>query len=180
MRRPRSIYALLDRNNLTALYAPVVRGSGTLVADNRDPSASRPRARLTDVARSQSPDTDEPDRRRAAVEKGDVLLPHYSLLGIKDPVAPGDAARAPRGLRRTTRRVAWHPNHTAAPGRNPPPNRPRPIGHLPPTAMSRRPRPRRPRRPTRAPRPRRRPPPGPAGGRSTRRTSQDMGSQGTT
>ncbi len=32
---PRSIYSLLDRNNLMALYAPVSRGSGTLVADGR-------------------------------------------------------------------------------------------------------------------------------------------------
>ena len=32
---PRSIYSLLDRNNLTALYAPVSRGSGTLLADGR-------------------------------------------------------------------------------------------------------------------------------------------------
>ena len=112
---PGSIYALLDRNRLSELYAPVVRGSGTMVADNRDRSATRPRARMTDVARSQSPDTDEPDRRRADVEKGEVLVPHYSFLGIKDPVATGDrpAPRAASGS--TTRRVAWHPNQTAAP-----------------------------------------------------------------
>ncbi len=116
---PGSIYALLDRNRLSELYTPVVRGSGTMVADNRDPSATRPRARQTDVARSQSPDTDEPDRRRAAVEKGEVLLPHYSFLGIKDPVVPGDqpAPRAASGT--TTRRVAWHPNQTTAPGQEP-------------------------------------------------------------
>jgi hypothetical protein len=112
---PGSIYAMLDRNKLSELYAPAVRGSNTMVADNRDPSASRTRVRLTDVARSQSPDSDEPDRRRAPVEKGDVLLPHYRFLGIKDPVVP-DKQPAPRVDSGTTRRVAWHSNHIAEPG----------------------------------------------------------------
>ena len=40
---PRSIYYLLDRNNLMALYAPVSRGSGTLLADGGP--AARPRRR---------------------------------------------------------------------------------------------------------------------------------------
>ena len=48
---PRSIYSLLDRNNLMALYAPVSRGSGTLVADRR--AAPRPGARP--LSRSPAP-----------------------------------------------------------------------------------------------------------------------------
>ncbi len=63
---PRSIYSILDRNNLMALYAPVSRGSnsGTLVADDRiavtSSPSSRPRRTLTPIARAQSPDSDEP------------------------------------------------------------------------------------------------------------------------
>jgi thiol-disulfide isomerase/thioredoxin len=112
---PGSIYALLDRNKLSALYAPAVNGQDSLMADNRRTSPARARARLTQVARTQSPDSDEPDDRRAAVEKGDVLLPHYSLLGIKEPVGTdGDSATAPRAASGTTRRVAWHPSHAEA------------------------------------------------------------------
>jgi hypothetical protein len=117
---PRSIYAMLDRNRLSALYAPAASGSDTLMAANRrrSPAAApgRSGARLTQVARSQSPDSDESDDRRAAVEKGDVLLPHYSLLGIKEPVGTdGDSASAPRAASRTTKRVAWLPTPAAAP-----------------------------------------------------------------
>jgi thiol-disulfide isomerase/thioredoxin len=113
---PRSIYALLDHNNLTALYTPVVGGSGTLVADGRKASPSRPQSGQTQVARSQSPDTDEsPPRRPAEVGTGDVLLPHYSLLGIKEPVgSDGESATPPRPAPGTTRRAAWHPNRAAA------------------------------------------------------------------
>ena len=67
---PRSIYALLDRNRMSELYSPVVSGGDTLLAENRQAAPSRPRSRLTDVARSQSPDSDEPERRRAGVDKG--------------------------------------------------------------------------------------------------------------
>jgi hypothetical protein len=45
------------------------------------------------------------------------LLPHYSLLGIKEPVGTdGDSATPPRSAPGTTRRVAWHPNHAEAAG----------------------------------------------------------------
>ena len=47
---PRSIYKLLDRNNLMALYAPPTRGTGTLVADRR--SGSRPVSRHREAIRS--------------------------------------------------------------------------------------------------------------------------------
>jgi thiol-disulfide isomerase/thioredoxin len=113
---PRSIYYLLDRNNLMALYAPVTRGSGTLVADNRSPSPapaapSRPRARptYTPIARSQSPDAEELDARRGLANPEDVTLPHPSLLGIPDPVATSDAKRAPQTASVPTKRIAWHP-----------------------------------------------------------------------
>ena len=68
---PRSIYSLLDRNNLMALYAPFRRGSGTLLA-SRDRSRARGDAQIT-IARGQSPDAHEPDR--VAVHPGDVTVP---------------------------------------------------------------------------------------------------------
>jgi thiol-disulfide isomerase/thioredoxin len=107
---PRSIYTLLDRNNLMALYAPVTRGSGTLLADGRAGSRSR-RSAPVSVARSQSPDQEEPDRnqrRRGGSEKRDVMIPPPSLLGIADPISPesGQSARAASTI---TRRTAWHP-----------------------------------------------------------------------
>ena len=96
---PRSIYALLDRNDLAVLYAPVTGGSGTMVADGRKPTGPRDRPGAAQVARSQSPDTEEPEPRRAGAEPAasDVLLPHYSLLGIKEPVgSDGETATPPR------------------------------------------------------------------------------------
>jgi thiol-disulfide isomerase/thioredoxin len=107
---PRSMYSILDRNSLVALYAPVTRGSGTLLADGRAGSRSR-RTTPISVARSQSPDQEEPDRdrrRRNEPQRGDVMIPPPGLLGIADPVAgePGQAARAASAI---TRRTAWHP-----------------------------------------------------------------------
>jgi len=107
---PRSMYSILDRNDLMALYAPVTRGSGTLLADGRSGNRTRRSAPIS-VARSQSPDQEEPDRargRRVGSDRGDVMIPPPSLFGIEDPVAqePGQSARAASG---TTRRTAWHP-----------------------------------------------------------------------
>ena len=140
---PRSIYSMLDRNNLTALYAPVSRGSATLVADGRSPSESspsrplpaRPRRSLTPIARSQSPDSDEPQTRRAvepqtrravAGEGEVVTLPPPSLLGISDPVAPGDESRSPGGRgHHEKRRLASDPDRSGTPrSRSEPPSRP--------------------------------------------------------
>ncbi len=113
---PRSIYYLLDRNKLTALYAPVTRGSETLVADNRSPAAapspsSPPRARraLTPIARSQSPDAEEPEARRTAVNPEDLTLPHPSFLGIPDPVAASSTKPAAQTASVPTKRIAWQP-----------------------------------------------------------------------
>ncbi len=109
---PRSIYNMLDRNKLMALYAPVTRGSGTLLADGRGGSRSRRSAPVA-VARSQSPDQEEPDRyqrRRGGSEKGEVMIPPPSLLGIADPISP-EAGRSTRTA--TTRRTAWHPTPIA-------------------------------------------------------------------
>jgi thiol-disulfide isomerase/thioredoxin len=106
---PRSMYSMLDRNNLMPLYAPVTRGSGTLLADARSGGRSRRSAPIS-VARSQSPDQDEPERERrprGGSERGELMIPPPGLFGIPEPIAdePGQTARTAS----TTRRTAWHP-----------------------------------------------------------------------
>ncbi len=106
---PRSMYSILDRNEMAALYAPVTRGSGTLLADGRAGSRSR-RSAPVSVARSQSPDQEESDadhRGRSGSDRGEVMIPPPSLMGIADPTSQetGQSARAAT----TTRRTAWHP-----------------------------------------------------------------------
>jgi thiol-disulfide isomerase/thioredoxin len=109
---PRSLYSVLDRNSLMALYAAVPRSSAPLLADGR--SGSRPpRSGGVSVARSQSPDPEElrNDRpRRASSDQGDVMIPPPTLLGIADPVAPDPAGSgAARATSASSRRSAWHP-----------------------------------------------------------------------
>ena len=83
---PRSIYSVLDRNNLAALYAPVESGKGTLVASRGDRAASRGDVPIT-VARGQSPEGHEGERARH--RPGDVTIPAPELLGIKPPLRAG-------------------------------------------------------------------------------------------
>ncbi len=107
---PHSIYNLLDRNNLMALYAPVPArgGSGTLLA-SRDRSRARGDAPIT-IARGQSPDAHEPER--AAVHPGDVTVPDPEIVfGGKAPLTTRTASASGEGPG-TTRRMAWHPTHT--------------------------------------------------------------------
>lgn len=101
---PRSIYGMLDRNKLMALYAPVTRGSSTLLASRGNPARGRGNSSIT-VARAQSPDgaeTEEPSARRGA-----LTVPPPELV-IKSPLPTRAASRAEEG---STRRMAWHPTH---------------------------------------------------------------------
>ena len=104
---PRSIYSILDRNKLASLYAPVRGDSGNLLADRRTPSHPR-RNTPVSVARSQSPDSEEPDRGRSARDDGDLLIPAPSLMGIADPVI-NRTERKPVAASGTTRRASWQP-----------------------------------------------------------------------
>src|SRR5262249_53098493 len=104
---PRSIYALLDRNRLSALYAPVNRDTGTLTAD-RGSSQKRRRMGSVAVARSQSPDREDFDPNQRPAEDGDLLIPPPSLMGIADPVLTR-ADREPVAASGTTRRASWQP-----------------------------------------------------------------------
>jgi thiol-disulfide isomerase/thioredoxin len=107
---PRSIYSLLDRNDLAALYAPVTSGSDTLLAGRGDGARRRGDAPIT-IARGQSPEGHEPER--AAVRPGEVTVPDPEILGIKRP----SMTRRTSGGGEGTRRMAWHPTHTTpAPG----------------------------------------------------------------
>jgi hypothetical protein len=88
-----------------ALYAPVSRGSGTLVAENRP--ASAPRRNVSPaVERAQSPDHE--DAPRGGTDSDLVMVPSPKFLGI-EPVADARelTARAASG---TTRRTAWQPH----------------------------------------------------------------------
>jgi thiol-disulfide isomerase/thioredoxin len=107
---PRSIYHMLDRNNLMALYAPVSRGSGTLMADGRaGAGARRGRTVPVSVARSQSPDHEEPGNSRGRGDDDELTVPHPSLLGIAEPVTR-QARSSPQVAARTTKRTAWQPH----------------------------------------------------------------------
>jgi hypothetical protein len=101
---PRSIYSILDRNNLMVLYEPVTRGTPTLVADRGDGARRRGNSPIT-VARAQSPDREEKEGVRARVKPGDVTVPDPELLGIP----PLTALRAKGEGGASTRRMAWHP-----------------------------------------------------------------------
>lgn len=106
---PRSIYSILDRNELAMLYAPV-SSSGTLLAERGGRSRGRADAPVT-IARGQSPDGQEPER--VAARKGEVTLPEPEIVGIKRP----PTRRASTGEGGGTRRMAWHPTPTTpAPG----------------------------------------------------------------
>ncbi len=102
---PRSIYKLLDRNNLMALYAPVSRGPDTLLADGE--RASRPQRKApVAVARAQSPDQEETARNRGGDDE--IIVPHPSRLRIPDPIN-AQAESSPQPASNTTRRIAWQP-----------------------------------------------------------------------
>ncbi len=116
---PRSIYSVLDRNKLTALYEPIESGRGTLVASRGDRGAGRGDAPIT-VARGQSPEGHEGERARH--RPGDVTIPAPELLGIKPPLARRTSGRSTEDENGegSTRRMAWQPAHpSSAPSAKP-------------------------------------------------------------
>jgi thiol-disulfide isomerase/thioredoxin len=104
---PRSMYNLLDRNNLTALYTPAPHGADTLLADGG--AATQPRRKApAAVARGQSPDHEDADRGRVRADSGEIVVPDPGFLGIPQPVN-AQAENSPRAASDTTRRIAWQP-----------------------------------------------------------------------
>jgi len=91
---PSSIYKILDRNDMVALYAPPRDRPRAALAENRaTPAQGRPEPEY----RMQSPDRNDP---------GGVSLPPPGMLGIKTPaLAQNDAPATPA----RPRRGAWHP-----------------------------------------------------------------------
>jgi len=107
---PESIYSILDRNRLSALYAPVSFGSeGTLMADR---GAGRTGAPIT-VARGQSPDHEE-EPVRAAARSGDVTIPDPEILGIASPLETPRSNRVQAASASGQRRMAWRSTPSAA------------------------------------------------------------------
>ena len=105
---PRSIYSMLDRNQLASLYAPIRGDSANLLAD-RGPAAQPRRNAPVSVARSQSPDSEEPARDRGAGDDGDALDPGAELDGNLRPRLHADGSKARGCLRNhAPRLVAGH------------------------------------------------------------------------
>ncbi|MBV8230393.1 MAG: thioredoxin fold domain-containing protein [Planctomycetaceae bacterium] len=102
---PRSMHAILDRNNLMALYAPAKRRSEALLAQNpSNPERTKPPS----IARAQSPDRDEP------VSGTIPPPPPPEDLGIK---VPRLVERGPKAVPASamTRRDSWHASTRPAP-----------------------------------------------------------------
>ena len=103
---PRSIYHVLDRNNLMALYCAVSRGRDVLVADGRTGGQPRRNSPVA-VQRAQSPDHEEAPRNHPD-DNDLVTVPSPSLVGVV-PVTD-TPERTPRSASGTTRRTAWQPH----------------------------------------------------------------------
>ena len=78
---PRSIHRLLDRNRLTALYAPATGRSGTLLAQGRAEHEEG-----VDARPSPAPS------RPTATSRHPVTIPEPALLGIQSPTIAKDRA----------------------------------------------------------------------------------------
>lgn len=92
---PKSIYALLNRNNMVALYDPSRAKPGTAIAANTTRGRSNPEIR------GQSPDANDPGR---------LTLPPPEMVGVKPPVL---ASRENLPVR--PNRMSWHPSVEAKP-----------------------------------------------------------------
>ena len=97
---PSSIYKMLDRNRLAALYAPERAGDGgALLAGNRPAPASPSPRQAPSIARAQSPDRDE---------SGDATLPPPEMLGVKPPVLADNAPTRVRMTGGDPKTPRWH------------------------------------------------------------------------
>ena len=86
---PTSIYKILDRNKLMALYAPVRGGNARLVADNEGTPRARIRRGAEDDSaglRGQSPEPDDIKETESEL----VMIPSPEMLKVK---VPGDGNR---------------------------------------------------------------------------------------
>lgn len=104
---PRSIYRLLDKNQLMALYRPELRDKTLLAEADSRPAARSTRTRRNapgTVARAQSPEREE---------GSEVLIPSPELLGIRPPSVAADQRSSQAG-----RRGSWE-SSTAAPRTRP-------------------------------------------------------------
>ena len=113
---PSSIYKILDRNRLTALYNPskAPGGSDRLLAENQNSlSPRRPTANSSTLADSGEPQIrgQSPDREDAL---GSVTLPPPEMLNIKAPVIVANGGGRKASNSGTVRRQSWHASPSAA------------------------------------------------------------------
>ncbi len=105
---PRSIYKLLDRNNLMALYCAGV--ARVRHAAGRQASCW---AATAQGRRSPSPAPSRQTWKKAIASRGgsdgeELVVPHPSRLGIPQPIN-AQTENSPRPASNTTRRIAWQP-----------------------------------------------------------------------
>ncbi len=91
---PNSIYAILNRNNLVALYDPSRAQPDTRLAANPETNIGRAAIEV----RGQSPDANDPDR---------VTLPAPEFVGVKPPILVKGEEHSVR-----PKRMSWHPSDT--------------------------------------------------------------------
>ncbi|HEV3163223.1 MAG TPA: thioredoxin domain-containing protein [Isosphaeraceae bacterium] len=105
---PPSIYRLLDRNRLMAIYDPNAGRRDTLVAEKARGSVKKPAPAHT--LRAQSPEPNEPKR---------VTMPTPELLGITPPAVASTTNTGSHSIpagsgSATTQRSSWHPSRQVA------------------------------------------------------------------
>lgn len=115
---PNSIYQILDRNKLMALYAPIETspgGSKTLMASNRGRPSPRTVIDQAEVARGQSPDGPVGGITMRPPEDvdGTVSLPPPEMLGIRPPVLA--SRRNIPSASPSARRSSWLPKSNGEP-----------------------------------------------------------------
>ncbi len=107
---PRSIYAILDRNNMMALYEPVTRGKGALLADRGE----RPAGRYGDSGHHRSRTIARSRGKRERSQSGQARRSDGSSSGARGDQIPSDGtSRAREGQLNTPDRLASHSRGTA-------------------------------------------------------------------
>ena len=99
---PISIYRLLDKNRMTALYRPERSGEDRLLADNEDQARKGPLK-----ARAQSPNESRPNRPK-------ISIPDPGLVGIPEPKLAANSTESKPSATKPAR--TWQTRNATAAG----------------------------------------------------------------